>query len=102
MKLDEEFHLFSPLQSGALRCKEKIPFGASLTLAPGLPSATTKDRLATLKCVHKSVFYFCPEFCRTDISVAPKGGGEKNFAFTERAGRRYMLLHLLPAGTAPK
>ena len=78
-----------------------MPFGASLTFAPRLPSATTKGRLGTVRGVQKSVFYFCPEFCRTDISVGPKGEEEKNFAFTERAGRRYMLLHLLPAGTVP-
>ena len=88
----KSFTFFSPLRGGVLRCDEKIPFGASLTLAPGLPSSHNKRPICHVKmCVHKSVFYFCPEFCRRDISVAPKGGGEKNFAFTERAGRRYIF-----------
>ena len=38
--------------------------------------------------MHKSVFYFCPEFCRTDISVAAKGEGEKNFCFYRKSGKK--------------
>ena len=84
----KSFTFFSPLRGGVLWCEEKIPFGASLTFAPRLPSATTKGRFATLRRVHKSVFYFCPEFCRRDISVAPKGGGEKNFCFYRKSGKK--------------
>ncbi len=34
---------------GPCRCVVAALFGAALTLAPGLPSATTKDRFATLR-----------------------------------------------------